>query len=109
MPRSEDPSGKEDGNADPSRTDYQFLESTSRNRHSVAVADSPIHWRRPQDQGPAKRVNDCLVKLFERLLKNAESLKILDDPERVKKDIEREINREIWGGAFQELMGLIPF
>ncbi|MBI5592922.1 MAG: hypothetical protein HY881_20840 [Deltaproteobacteria bacterium] len=62
-----------------------------------ASVDSPIHWRGPQEQGPAKRVNDYLVKLFERLLKNAESLKTLDDPEMVKKEIEMEINREIWG------------
>ncbi len=64
-----------------------------------AYPDSPIHWQRPQEQGPAKRVNDYLVKLFERLLKNAEPLKTLDDPEMMKKDIEREINRKIWGGS----------
>lgn len=67
-----------------------------------ASFDSPIHWRSPQGQGPAKRVNDYLVKMFERLLKNAESLKTLDDPEMVKKDIEKEINREIQGEPFQE-------
>ena len=61
-----------------------------------ASSDSPIHWRKPQGQGPAKRVNDCLVRIFERLLKNAESFKTLDDPDRVKKEIEMEINREIY-------------
>ncbi|MBI5591595.1 MAG: B12-binding domain-containing radical SAM protein [Deltaproteobacteria bacterium] len=63
--------------------------------------DSPIHWRKPQEQGPAKWVNDYLVKMFERLLKNAESLKTLDEPEMVKKDIEMEINREIWESPFK--------
>jgi len=67
-----------------------------------ASLDSPIHWRKSQGQGPAKRVNDYLVKMFERLLKNAESFKTLDDPEMVRKDIEREINREIQGETFQE-------
>jgi len=67
-----------------------------------ASLDSPIHWRKPQGQGPAKRVNDYLVKMFERLLKNAESFITLDDPEMVRKDIEREINREIQGETFQE-------
>ena len=62
-----------------------------------ASFDSLIHWRRPQGQGLAKRVNDYLVKMFERLLKNAESLKKLDDPELVKKDIKKEIDREIRG------------
>lgn len=57
-----------------------------------ASSDSPIHWRKPQEQGPAKRVNDYLVRIFEKLLKNAESFKTLDDPEMVKKDIEKEIN-----------------
>jgi anaerobic magnesium-protoporphyrin IX monomethyl ester cyclase len=61
-----------------------------------ASSNSPIHWRRPQAQGPAKRVNDYLVKMFERLLRNAETLKTWDDPEMVKKDIEKEINREIF-------------
>ena len=61
-----------------------------------ASSDSPIHWRKPQEQGPAKRVNDYLVRIFERLLKNAESFKTLDDPEMVKKDIEKEINGEIY-------------
>ncbi len=62
-----------------------------------ASSDSPIHWRKPQEQGPAKRVNDYLVRIFEKLLKNAESFKTaLDDPDRVKKEIEMEINREIY-------------
>jgi hypothetical protein len=60
-----------------------------------ASLTSPIHWQRPQGQGPAKRVNDYLVKMFERLLKYAESSKTLDDPETMKKDIEKEIERQI--------------
>jgi len=68
-----------------------------------APSDSPIHWRRPQGQGLAKKVNDYLVKMFERLLKNAESLKTLDDPEMVKKDIENEIDREIQGKDYTDL------
>ena len=67
-----------------------------------ASLDSPIHWRKPQGQGPAKSVNDYLVMMFERLLKNAESFKTLDGLEMVRKDIEREINREIQGETFQE-------
>ncbi len=54
--------------------------------------DSQIYWRKPQDQGTAKKVNDYLVKMFERLLKKAESDKTLDDPEIVKKDIKKNIN-----------------
>jgi hypothetical protein len=60
-----------------------------------AALDSPIHWQRPQAQGPAKRVNDYLVNMFERLLKTAESFKKLEDPDRVKMEIEMDINREI--------------
>jgi len=61
-----------------------------------ASGDSPIHWEKPQGQGPAKRVNDYLVKMFEKLLRNAETLQTSDDPEMVKKDIEKEINKEIY-------------
>lgn len=61
-----------------------------------AISDSPIHWQNPQGQGPAKRVNDYLIRMFERLLENAASLKALDDPETLKKDIEKEIEKEIF-------------
>lgn len=64
-------------------------------RNSASL-DSPIHWQRPQGQGPAKKVNDYLVRMFERLLKYAESSKTLDDPETMKKDIEKGIEREIF-------------
>jgi radical SAM superfamily enzyme YgiQ (UPF0313 family) len=64
-------------------------------RNSASL-DSPIHWQKPQGQGPAKRVNDYLVKMFEMLLKNAESLKALDEPDMVKKEIEKGIDREIF-------------
>lgn len=59
-------------------------------------SDSPIHWQKPQGQGPAKRVNDYLVKMFERLLKNAEALEGMADRESVMKDIETEIDRQIF-------------
>lgn len=61
-----------------------------------ASSDSPIHWQNHQGQGSAKRVNDYLVRMFERLLKKAESSKTLDDPEIMKKEIEKEIDREIY-------------
>lgn len=67
-----------------------------------ASCDSPIHWQKPQGQGAAKRVNDYLVKLFERLLKDAASVKPSDDPEMVKKNIESEIHREMRLAEFLE-------
>jgi anaerobic magnesium-protoporphyrin IX monomethyl ester cyclase len=62
-----------------------------------ASGDSPIHWKKPQEQGPAKRVNDYLVKMFGNLLRNAETLQTLNDPEIMKKGIVMEISREISG------------
>ena len=59
-------------------------------------SDSPIHWQKPQGQGPVKRVNDYLVEMFERLLKNAEALEGMADRESVMKDIETEIDRQIF-------------
>ena len=64
-------------------------------RESASV-DSPIHWKKPQGQGPAKKVNDYLVKMFEMLLKDADCVESLEDPVAVSKDIVREINRQIY-------------
>ncbi len=60
-----------------------------------AAFDSPVHWQEPQSQGPAKRVNDHMVRLFGRFLKLAASADTLDDPEMVKKAVETEINLEL--------------
>lgn len=47
-------------------------------------SDSPIYWKKPQAEGPARKVNDYIVKMFARFLKIAQYGKTLDDPETLK-------------------------
>jgi hypothetical protein len=57
--------------------------------------DSPLYWRSCPDNGASRRVNDYLVNLFERLLKQARKTTPLPPVDVLKRDIERELLEKI--------------
>jgi len=53
--------------------------------------ESPLYWRRFADTSALERINDYLVKLFSRLLKDVQQTTYLPPVTSLKNDIEREL------------------